>query len=153
MTQLDQFLKKRETQHSHHYNYQSIEPRRKYLIEETDLTEFWTLYLTDVKNNKYPKLLVKPRQYGMIRIDVDIKLLKSVGIVPEITIEDEKNIIDRMNVLLKKHFDKIKDENLLAVVLRKEKQTEYSEYVKIGIHIEYPFCLVDNEIYKIFWNN
>jgi P4 family phage/plasmid primase-like protien len=121
--------------------------KAKYLISETDRPEFWKLYNSEGINS----LSVRPRKFGMVRLDIDVKLpLSEAERYPELINDtDIKNTIECLNVVLKKNLENIQPINLISVVKKKKEKTQTETHIKDGVHIEYPYLLVDKDVWKL----
>jgi len=141
---MDLFLKQREVSGDSLYNFLSQRDKRKYLIDTTDLPKFWELY----NQSSGLSISVRPRKFGMARLDIDVKLPKDYSSERLISPKDITDTIDIFNIVLSRHIPKLKPENLTAVVYTKP-QTKGSDFIKEGVHIEYPFCLIKKEDFKL----
>lgn len=146
---LESFLYSRTTTHESQYTHQTIETKKKYLIEDTDMDEFWSLYRTHIIQGKFADIGEKARinGYTTIRGDFDIKIPESEadsflkGGIHLYTREDVMRVVELYHSVIKKYIKNVKPNQLFCVVLEKSKPYRADGTIKSGFHIEFPFLL------------
>ena len=155
---LESFLASRSTTHESQYTHQTIETKKKYLIEETDMDQFWSLYREHIAQKKFVDMGEKPRLHGYttIRGDFDIKIPESEadaylkGNLHLYSTHEIMNVIEMYIGVIKKYIKNVKPHQLYCCVLEKSAPFRADGYIKSGFHIEFPFLLLSRNEQKAF---
>jgi P4 family phage/plasmid primase-like protien len=153
---LFQFLYSRTTPHESQYTHQTIETKKKYLIEECDMDEFWKLYQDHLPG--FVDIGEKPRanSYTTIRGDFDIKIPESDadsylrGNTHLYTQDDIIKVIELYHSVLQNYVKDIKPNQLCCCIMEKTQPFRSDGFIKSGFHIEFPFLLCSRNEQRAF---
>lgn len=158
-TSLEAFLSSRATTHESQYTHQTIETKKKYLIEETDMDLFWSLYREHVSQRKFVDIGEKPRAhaYTTIRGDFDIKIPESEadsflkGQTHLYSQEEVMHVVEMYMSVIQKYIKNVKPHQLCCCIMEKSAPFRADGYIKSGFHIEFPFLLLSRNEQKAFF--
>lgn len=153
---LSQFLHSRATTHESQYTHQTIETKKKYLIEECDMDEFWNLYQTHLPS--FVDIGEKPRAngYTTLRGDFDIKIPESEadsflrGNTHLYTEEDVIKVIEMYHSVIQSHVKGVQPNQLCCCIMEKSQPFRGDGFIKSGFHIEFPFLLCSRTEQRAF---
>lgn len=124
------------------YSHVSLNPPSKYLIEESNIDQFWTLYCAECHDKKFT-IGEKPQMYMPIICDVDIKMEIQSQNDKEKLYDEEMvyGLIQIYQMVLFEIIDNLKEDDFLCCVLEKDYYIiEKNEklYKKNGFHLHFP---------------
>ena len=146
---------------SDHYTFGSINPPRKYLVENSDIETFWEKYCNAIYYDNMSSFTIteKPETYMAVLGDIDVRI--DTGNedfkkrFPNFKIENFRyselhlQKIVRIYQTVLKTIISTKDskvdlnDNLIACVLEKTKIKFENGIIKFGIHIHFPYSFIN----------
>src|SRR5262249_35130772 len=116
----------------------------KWYIDDSDLNEFYNLYVREIENGKIFYLTERHQDtYSPIIIDFDFRYNKKYDESP-ITINIIDKIVDNITKIIKEAFSN--DENFTCIVTKRPNIYKWKDDIyKDGIHIMFPYIVTKYE--------
>lgn len=141
-----------------HTHVSLINPRGKFLLNRSQIEEFWDVYCSMVDcdlsfdDSEFPTfgLAEKSQQFLPILVDVDLKVRDEGDVVENrlYTEEQLKSVVSIYQSVMRQVIQDCSDEDLICVVLEKNMYTltkNNTTYLKHGFHLHFPYCFLDKK--------